>query len=331
MKVALKLTLTVVILLSVVVVIAILNLNQLAPWAERQVRERAKERCPTCTFSLDKLSLSWRGLNLEGLGLSAGARGGQRVEALIPNMTVDLKWSALLNRQLVAERLAMQNPKIVFFDGEKTGAGTGTGTNDSSEGFAVNLKRLDIQNAEFSYIRDVKNTHAELHIHDIDAQIQLTSQNILAEFSGRIGGSGRVNVALTSQRPTTPLHIDCDVHVRDQDLADLSRFFKPNAGVELSGQLLKGEGHIEVRGQKLNATLFTEYKDFKLTTHKMYDRNDLQAFFTNVGADIAMRANNKDLPAAQKRESKTLEREGDESIVSFMLRGLKEAAIDVTM
>ena len=119
--------------------------------------------------------------------------------------------------------------------------------------------------------------------------------------------------------------------VADQNLGALTDFFKPNAGVELTGTLVKGHSVSKLKGAELTTSLYADYKDFKLKVDKMYDRNEVQTFFTNLGTSIAVREKNHSAPAEEKMKTVESKRKGGESIVSFMLEGLKQASLAVAL
>ena len=82
-------------------------------------------------------------------------------------------------------------------------------------------------------------------------------------------------------------------------------------------------------GNRVSTLLLAGFKDFKLNVNPMYDRNDIQTFFTNLAAAIALKEKNVDQPREEKVEAVDAEREPGESIVSFILRSWKLAALKV--
>jgi hypothetical protein len=177
----------------------------------------------------------------------------------------------------------------------------------------------------------VKGTHAVFTVHGLNGEIDPNPDRAVANVRGLIGPGGEFQIRVVSPYGVKPLEIDTEIFVKRLNLEDLSVFFKPNAGVELWGTLEKGHARSKMTGPALKSTLFAEYKDFKLRVDKMYDRNEAQTFFTNLGAAIAMRGENRDEPAEDKRKTVESRRERGESLVSFILRGLKEASLAVAL
>ena len=118
-------------------------------------------------------------------------------------------------------------------------------------------------------------------------------------------------------------------HLNHQNLTDINRFFLPNDGLELRGELVEGKSQVKVNGGSLSAFALAHYKDFNVVIRKNQDRGGLSAFFQNLMASLKMRKQNLESKNANRTGRATLKRERGQSIVSFILSGMKEAALKI--
>jgi len=276
------------------------------------------------------VSLSWDGLGIADLSLAGGKASAERVEFQVRKITISPVISSLFGDTTRLHGITLDHPEVIFIDGENKSSSKSSSALDP-EGMGIEIENIFLLEGKFTYIRNVKKTHAVLIIHGITGDIDPDPAGASARVNAQIGGQGSIELRVLSPYAKKPLEVDTEIQVLDQDLVALSEFFKPNAGVELTGVLTNGHAYGKMRGSHLTSSLRAEYKDFKLRVDKMYDRNDAQTFFTNLGAAIAMRSKNKSLTQDRKTAAVELNRDGGESLVSFILRGLKEAALKVAL
>lgn len=280
--------------------------------------ERVKKACASCELKIGGLGFAFLGLKFTEVSFTGGEKGGQRVEAKVPIAIVSLRSLKLLE------------PHVTFFDGDKPPKEKKDAKDEDGE-TQKRSYRIVVRDGKFTYVRDTKGTHAVLEVLNIDGEMKWGRDPIPGRIRARVGERGQAEIKGLVYLDKKELEIETDWKVSDQDLSALTGFFKPNAGVELKGLLKRGHATTRMVGPRLTASLFAEFTDFELKVNKMYDRNGLQAFFMNLGTSIAMKEKNlKDAPE-DKMKTVNLEREKDESIVSFILRGLKEAAIGVSL
>lgn len=294
----------------------------LAPWLEQQIRLNLKQACPACEFSMAGADFSWNGFGLQGVVFKTGP-GQQRLEAEVSTVYFYPAVEALLEGRLQLKNITLDQPKMIFLDeGDKS-----TKKKSESRLEPPPPIYLQIDNGEFTYIRNVKNTHATLTIHHIQALIGPDADVIRGRATAQLGTTENLYLTLTVDPQKNPLEARVEMTAKDQDLKVLSDFFEPNAGVQMEGTLLSGHVVSLLNGSKVSTELTMEFKDFKLKVKPMYDRDGVQAFFTNLAASIALKK--KNVGAQDKTEKIETEREGNESLVSLMLRSWKEAALKI--
>lgn len=302
-----------------------------AAWAQREFHDL----CQICELEIGTARVSLFAptrIEIRNLRLRAGTRDFEEVEAKVSRLRAIVSLRAAWRNEIKIQDIELEGVDVVLTDGDGPrgpGAG-GAGLPDFL------LEGIELRGGNFTYVRNLKKTHAVFKAHKIDASfvpfgtLEGTNKIAKGRATGRIENSGSIALDLAVHvRPLRPLTIDLAVHAREQNLADLTAFFKENAGVVLNGELLRGEARATVRGSRLSAEVEATYKDFQVKVEPMWDRDETAAFFTNLGTSIAMREKNLGKPQSEKRKNVELEREPGEPIVAFILRGLKEAAIGV--
>ena len=317
------------------VVLYVMAVKIIAPWISRaEIIDAVEGACATCEIELSAVSfalLSPLNATLHGLKMKVGYEGGSEAVFRIEAVSVAFSFAQSSRQKIYIERVVIDRPIITFADGEAVSRKTNRKHDRRPD---VAIEKVEISRGEFTYIRNTKGTSATLHLHDISGEIgPLDSSRDLpakAHLETRIENSGSVEIDIAAKL-TGPDEVDVSVYIRDQNLADTTPFFKPNAGVSLKGTMLKGKGRVRVRDQNMKASVWAVYHGLELELNSMYDRTKAEAFFMNLGADLVMDESDVDLAKADQTEALDVPREENEQIVGFVLRGLKEAAMKVAM
>ncbi len=294
---------------------------------EKFVQRKVHAQCAHCQVSIARTTLWWPSLSFHQVRITLGRKGGQYCEIKTPRVSLFPQLQTLLGGDLHFNEIVVETPEIFFYDGDQRTVENKT----AGKSVAPKIDALEIEDGQFTYIRDTKGTHAVLTVHKIAAAMRLRPGELSAHAQMQVGHSGVSKLQVHARFGGRPLEIATKLQVEEQNLADLSRFFEPNAGVKLAGILLSGYALSDSIGDKLHATLWAQYRDFAIHVNKMYDRNELQTFFTNLGIAVAARSSNVENARPPKGESVDIKREQPESVVAFILRGLKEAALKVSL
>ena len=253
-----------------------------------------------------------------------------KIEGQIHKIRIAIKWLPLLKDSYQIRNLAIGYTEVMYTDNDNNTVSTGAPPILP----LIHIEKTEITNGIFQYLRSTKGTSALFVVRDIRAQLSpfSTSPNskneeVRLDAEGRVGYSGHTKLNVKTFLWREAAHIDAALSVKDQSLGDLTEFLKENAGVSLSGKMLNGDANLQLRGLDLKTYLKASYQDFDIKIDPMYDRNQFTAFFMNLGAAIAMKKKSK----GNTDEFVELKREPNEPIVGFMLRGLKEAAIRLSM
>jgi hypothetical protein len=294
------------------------------PWAKDQLEKAVRKNCEGCSFTIKSAALTWRGLVIKDIYFATGRKGAKKLEVQVARAVIRPEIWPLLKKEIHIRSVALFYPQITYSEGDAITPRS----REKDSGFDLELDKIVIYDGQFVYVRDHKGTHAVLTVNDIRGRMSFEGERMTAGFHARMGRSGKF--VLTGQAGLKkPLEVETELRVRDQDLADLTVFLKPNAGVELKGQIVNAVARSRAHGDKLNTRLNITFKDFTLKLHEMYDRSDVRAFFTTIGAALALKTENVKALESEKSSTVDTQREKGESVVHFLLTGLKEASLEV--
>jgi hypothetical protein len=219
----------------------------LPPFAIEKIESFVNENCETCHLSLGGLdaSLLTPGeISFTGVDFKSGIAGAQQVDAKAARVRMKFSLADLYRKKPHLQLLDFEKPDVTFTDGDKH-----THPKPKDSDFTFVIERMVAHDGEFTYVRDHLGTHAILHIHDIQVQAgaignvpDLKAVATRASALARIEKSGEVGIDLSVPVFAKPLRLDVDLKIKDQNLADVTPFFKENAGVILKGVMLSGHG-----------------------------------------------------------------------------------------
>lgn len=255
------------------------------------------------------------------------------VYATIDKIRLSIPFTTFYKTPYIIDDIEFINPNVLYTDGDKKT----TSTIEKTKLPLFILHRSSIKNGKFEYVRNTKGTSASFNIYIIDATLsklgntpELIKEATQLVANGRVENSGETHLNVTTFLWNENAFVTTVLKVKDQNLEDLNFFLKANAGVNLHGKMLQGTATLEVREQNLITNLMATYQGFKIDFDPMYDRNEFTTFFMNLGSSIITKSQNK-AKGDPKDEYVQLTREPNEPIVGFMLRGLKEAAIKLSI
>jgi hypothetical protein len=294
----------------------------------------ATQQCPTCELKIGKASLLG-GLKFSDVDLKMGNPKTFQTEIKVESIAVSVAVTSLFSHKIVIENCTIEKPKIVLTNGDEK-----TPHHDDKEEseWTFQISGLEINDGDFAYVRNHEGTHAVLEARNIDAKFgtisnepQYLKELVEFELSGQLERSGKTKVKVATTLFTSPPHTEVQVEIQEQKIGDMTKFLKPNAGVMLAGELLHAENHIVARGSNLESKISGEFKNLAITFVPTPERKSLGAALMNAGSDIAVKSENVQMAPNEQTATIQAKREKDESYVSFILRGLKEAAIKLSL
>lgn len=306
-------------------------------FVRRKLDIAVAKNCHGCVLEIARIEtplLSFGDVILRGVKFKSGKPGGAEVKADVEEViaSIDLRHSSA--ESLLIKRLRVHRPQLVYTDGDAPSpASASTG---ESEAGSLSIDATEIRGGQIVYIRNTHGTHAEFVLRDISLSAGTFSTvaahadaAIDVQTTAQVENSGAIELDVKVKPFAPSLFVDVDLKVRGQNLADLTKFLKANAGVELMGQLERGRSRIRVRGDEAKVRVWAEYHGLNVKLHPMYDRSEWMAFLTSLGTDLTMSEDNEDSLEIDKRRSIVYTRKPGQSIVGFIVQGMKAAAIKV--
>lgn len=305
--------------------------------AGSQINLAVQSACASCKFEIGSVSFGFfkpSEILIRNVRLKQGYLGSSELLIRIDSILIDVDLATSTSKQVSIAKIRVYEPDVLLVDGDANSPQSDVASAASDLTFVV--ASTELTDGQFTYTRVTKGTTATLHVAKIQGEFSPfgTSSDLQDRFvdvhlKAQIEKSGETELDLRIPMQSAADHVDVSVYLKDQDLAVTTPFFKPNAGVELQGKIVKARGRARVRDQVLTASAWVIYQGLSIKLNPMYDRTKLAAFFMNLGADLAMKEEDLDLDKADQTEFLKIRREPNERIVGFILRGLKEAAIKV--
>jgi hypothetical protein len=330
--------------LAALFVISLIALQLSLPsLVSRKIRSEIEENCDSCQVEIKHVQISLLSpghLTLTGVKLNAGSAAATAYEASFAKIESHIAVAELLHHRLHVESIVVDEPHVRITDGDHHSkkAGENDEQSDKDDKVLFSIESMIARDGEFIYIRNHAQTSAVLNVHKIAFGVgpfgtipELKKSLTNVDLKAQIEKSGATQLKIATSFFTHPLHLDLAAEITNQNVGDLNPFFEKNAGVTLHGELLKGLSQVHVTDRELTATVRCIYKDFQLHLDKTRERGETMAFLINLGAAIAMNEKNLNKDPEQQTRSTQLSRKPSESLIGFILRGMKEAAIKVTL
>ncbi len=325
--------------LAIVLIILIVFTQVIAQRIIRkQLTALVKESCGSCTLGLDRVSLSMPfSVILEGVRLSGGDSTRTRVDAEAERIIARSTFRSLLSGKLVFKGIRIHAPYVVVTEGDlplpPSEPQGGTRRSYTIEG-------VELVNGRFTYMRvfgsGKEARKAPLHIKDIQGSVgklgntpQLRDRWARGQAKGRLENSGGFLLTVESVLYSKVLQVNVDLQMVEQNLADVSPFFQTSDGIKMAGKLDKGQSNTKIQGEKLTGWVQAEYQGLEVEIEKTKSRGEIATFFHNLVKSVKLRSSTAGRKPADQIQNVERQREPGETLLHFILRGMKDAALKV--
>lgn len=193
------------------------------------------------------------------------------------------------------------------------------------------LGEIAIGEGRFIYEKLERGKRGRIQVTDIEGEITdvaggpgSASAWTKGKATGSLEGSGDFTLEIEAR----PWRVSADPRVRLEirkfDLSQVNPYFLPIDGVRLSGSVDRGRAEVTVEESRLESSARLQYRGLDLDFRPGSEHGILDALVQDIGADLAL-ADERSSPSPVVK----LRRKGRESLISFILRGMKEAALRV--
>lgn len=308
--------------------------------APRKIKAEAKKRieaaCPSCEVEIGSVgvSLFFERIYLYDVTFNQGDAFYSRVEAKVKEVRANLAIRQLFSRRIRFDHVTILEPTVEVIEGDGISPLSPDTPTHIPEHWTYEVAHTELEGGTFAYRRIYGKREAVIRVSEIDATITpwgnaITREATRAEASGRLEQTGKFRLTITAPLYAGVTEVDVTLKIDRQNLADLNPFFRPSEGIELSGALYAARTEVSIRDQKLDAWVQAKYAGLDIDFEKNRDRSGLTAFFSNLVESVKVRGSVLRRGAPEQTRGVSLERRQRESLVSFVFRGMKEAALRV--
>ena len=297
--------------------------------------KRFESACDTCRLSIGSIDIRFLmgPVIFNDVRMEVGNSDITKYVATASQVVSHVNPFSFVNGQVNLRKVEVERPVVVITDGDGHSPPKKKEPGELKK-FAID--EIKIRNGRFAYIRVVKGEAAKIQINDISGNISAfgTNKNYIdletvAKTQARLEKSGSVDIEIKSKIFLRPVNIDLTLAIKDQNLSDINPYFDNNDGISLKGHLLEGKGKVSIRGRKSTSEVYAKYEGLKVEFRKTRDRGSIEAFFMRLGGNLFMDPSNKDERRFQQTEIVENQRGERDSLVKFILSGLKKGALNI--
>lgn len=315
-----------------------------------QLEDGAKKLCASCKLKVKSLDIDllFLRVSLGRVEFSGGRRVATLLESRAEKIDLDFRFPFSGLKNLSIKKIDIETPEFVVTEGDET-LGPAKSTPTEME---LIIENIFISDASFTYVRERNGYQAPVHIKEIEGAIRdihfgkkISPESAeksdaakkikgeenwaSARFAAKLEDSGDVQLKIKTLSLSEPLDIQIELKVENQSLAQLNPYFVTHEGVVLKGILLNGFGTTLVKGRQASSTVEAKYKNLDFQFNKNDKRSAATAFFSNLIKTLKLDEASTDENRKDRTKTVSIQREEQETLVSFILRSLKESALKV--
>ncbi len=321
-------------LLSVLALGAVLKEAVAPRLLRRKLVAAVQGGCATCTLSLGRVRVSLLPLAVSGFGVrfTGGTPNATVVSCEARRVYIPFALFPLLRGRLRAGRIEIDQPAVTVTEGDLYGPTSAGGAPPDLE-----IEGAAVKNGSFVYVRERPGRTGRIGVTRINAAMgpagssdRLKDADVEASADGLLEKSGQFRLQVRAKFLAKAPDTDVKLQINGQNLAELDPFFKPEDGIQLHGTILEGRSTVKVRGAGLSASAYVRYRGLSVKIEQNKRRSGLSAFFQSLLASVTMVKQNSDGGHYDRFGAADLQRKPKETVISFILRGMKVAAMEVS-
>lgn len=292
--------------------------------------------CKTCELSLGRVRVSLLppALSARDLRFSGGTPNATVVQAEAKRVYAPLSLLPLFKDRFRLGRIEIEQPAVTVTEGDLYGPASAEGGGGKRSD--LEIAGIQIKHGSFVYIREYPGRKGIIGVSEINASAgpigtsdRLRDAKAAGTAAGLLEGSGKFRLEAGAMLFAKVPDIDVKLDIAGQELAGLNRFFKPSDGIQLKGSILEARSAVVIRGARLSSSAYVRYTGLDVKIKKYKERGALSAFFQNLLASVTMGKQNAAGGNYDRTGTAELERKPKETLISFALRGMKEAAMKI--
>ncbi len=316
-----------------------LSLQTVAPLLLRRNLVRwVEESCASCELKIKEVQLSFRPLAVTFTHpeLRAGNFSTTHYSAQAESIRAEIRWRRLASSEVNLSSIEVRRPRVVIVEGDDRAAPSNPPEGPPSR-WHWRVGKVTAREGNFEYHRVHAGRDAHLRVSEIEAEVGevgTTAALVFRSAKGRARGlleeSGRFELKVAAPLFIEDLKVDVDLSLAGQKLEQLNPYFHVNDGIRIEGTLAHGRTVVAVRGPRLTAKVTALYSGLDIGFEKTEDRSLASAIFANVVKMLEIQDSNQGEPPQERTQSVALLRTHPETLLQFIFRGMRDAALKVT-
>lgn len=324
--------------LAALAAVLVLKEAVLPGMVRRKLVSAVRENCKTCEVSVGRVGVSLLPFGVSGslVHFTGGEANATVVDVEAGRVYIPLSLFPLLKGRLRAGRIEIEGSTFTVTEGDLYASPSAEA--GKARPFDVEIKGVRVKEAAFVYIREYPGRKGRIGVSRINAEIglvgnsaRLLDADVEGSASGVLEESGKFRLQVRAKLFSKAQDVDVNLRLDGQDLSKLNSFFQPNDGVQLKGLLMEGRASSEIRGARIKSAAYARYSGLSVKIKKTEERGAFSAFFQNLLASVTIGKQNVEGGDYDRSGAAALERKPKETIISFALRGMKEAGMQVSV
>lgn len=294
--------------------------------------------CRTCRLKVQNLSFSLSELRLNQINFSFEDRAGVVLDTEIKSVTIPFQLTSFFTDTIRIGRIQIQSPQVVLREYDSgPGPLPPVKKEKSSKKTYFEADGIDLVDGYFEYDRIFSDgRNAPIRIRNIRVDLgrygttpNLADKDVVAQTYAILEQSGKIDLKLMVPVFTGKPIAKIFLKLNGQKLHEIDGYFLTAEGLNMKGLLVNSDVFGELNDHSLTGKLKAHYHSLDLHFHEHKKRSAFEALLSNIGKDIKLKETNIGVPKPKIQHPIASVRQPQESIISFILRGMKEAAIEV--
>ncbi len=303
-------------------------------YLKKEIQARLAEACASCRLEISSLNLSlWhQEISAVKIWFYSGDPEITAGEAKVERIDLFFSLPALLHKKILLTKIILNSPDVLITEGD--GKSQMHEHKHGSTAWGLSGLTTEIFRGKFTYNRTYPPRMASIHVKDIEGTVEAwdsrdPAKNTEAAVTGILEHTGRFELTIKAPIFNETTQAEVDLKFKELNLVDINPFFEASEGILLAGSLYEGHANVKVMDRRLDAWVSARYLGLDIHFQKTAQRGILTAFFSNLIESLKVNTANIKQDAANQVRGVSLQRNSRESLVSFILRGMKDAALRV--
>ncbi len=314
---------------------------ELAPTlARRKLVAAVNENCDGCQFDVDRLRLhpTTGEVVAEGIHYRGNPNDFVELSFTIASLSGHIAWLPLLHGTWQIADMAAVQPAFQIIEKDPKPPSP-----PSSSSFPLNvppitITAVSVNDGGFTYIHrlhgkkdaPIRITHVNGAARNFSTRQGLGSSQTTFQVESQLERSGVSTITASFDLFANPNDDHLTVDLQHQPLAEMDPYFFNSDGVRLDGHLERATAMMRIRSGVLSGDLAARYHDLAVHYSKTAERSSISAFFSETAEKLTLKGEQPPQGvAAPATAGFRVARIRGDSIINFLLSGLKPAAHDI--